>query len=71
MIDVELTPEAYAVVREGVTAKSRQGAMYKVAMPGKLAAKLNAARSFGEDMSDVILRLVEEARASASSGPCP
>ena len=71
MIDLDLTPEAYALVREGVVVKARKGAMYKVAMPGKLAAKLNAARSFGEDMSDVILRLVEEARAMASSGPCP
>jgi hypothetical protein len=66
---VDLRPEAYALVREGVIAKSRRGAMYKVLMPRKLADKLNAARGFGEDMSDVILRLAEEVRAPASPDP--
>ncbi len=69
MIEVELTPEAYAVVREGVTRKSGKGGTYKVRMPRKLAEKLNALRDFGEDVSDVILRLAEEAQAPAPSGP--
>jgi hypothetical protein len=69
MIDVDLTPEAYAVVREAVTAKARKGRMYKVVMPRKLADKLNAVRDFGEDMSEVILRLAHEAQASANPGP--
>ena len=54
MIDVDLTPEAYAVVQEGVIRKSRKGGMYKVQMPRKLAEKLNALRDVGEDLSDVI-----------------
>ena len=69
MIDVDLTPEAYAVVREGVTRKSGKSGMCKVRMPRKLAEKLNALRDFGEDMSDVILRLAREAKAPAHSGP--
>jgi hypothetical protein len=68
MIDVDLAPEAYALVRQGVVVKARKGAMYKVAMPRKLADKLNAARDFGEDLSDVILRLAEDARAPAGPG---
>ena len=63
MIDVDLTPEAYAVVQEGVIRKSRKGGMYKVQMPRKLAEKLNALRDVGEDMSDVILRLAREAES--------
>jgi hypothetical protein len=69
MIDVDLTPEAYALVREGVVAKSRKGGMYRVSMPRKLAARLSGLREFGEDLSDVILRLAEEAQASASPAP--
>jgi hypothetical protein len=61
MIDVDLTPEAYVLVREGVTAKSRRGRTYKVLMPRKLADKLNGLRDVGEDMSHVILRLAREA----------
>jgi hypothetical protein len=70
MIDVDLTPEAYAVVQEGVIRKSGKGGMYKVQMPRKLAEKLNALRDFGEDMSDVILRLAKEATAPPNSHPC-
>ena len=43
--------------------------MYKVLVPNKLAAKLEAARVFGEDMSDVILRLAKEAKAPAKPHP--
>jgi hypothetical protein len=68
MIDVDLTPEAYELVREGVTLKSRKSAMYKVLMPRKLADQLSAMRDFGEDISDVILRLAKEAKAPASCG---
>ncbi len=70
MIEVDLTPEAYAVVQEGVVRKSRKGGMCKVRMPRKLAEKLNASRDFGEDMSDVILRLAKEAAAPPNSHPC-
>ncbi len=38
-------------------------------MPKSLAAKLNAERAFGEDISDVILRLAKQATASGQSGP--
>ncbi len=69
MIDVDLTPEAYALVREGVTLKSRKSAMYKVLMPEKLADQLGAMRDFGEDISDVILRLAEEAKSPTGSDP--
>ncbi len=69
MIEVVLTRAAYQLVREGVTAKSRKGGMYKVLMPKCLAAKLDAARALGEDMSDVILRLAKEAGAPASPHP--
>jgi hypothetical protein len=66
---VDLTPEAYALVRDGVITKARKRGMYKVSMPSKLAHKLNAEREFGEDMSHVILRLAEEARAPANPDP--
>jgi hypothetical protein len=69
MIDVDLTARAYELVREGVTTKSRKGGVYKVLMPNGLAAKLNAERAPGEDISDVILRLAKQARASGQSGP--
>ena len=69
MIDVDLTLEAYALVRDGVAAKSHSGRRVKVRMPDRLAAKLDAARAFGEDMSDVILRLAEEAKAPRGRGP--
>ncbi len=62
MIEVDLTAAAYELVREGVTAKSRKGGVYKVLMPRSLAARLDAARAVGEDMSDAILRLAKEAR---------
>ena len=45
-----------------MTARSRKSGVYKVLMPKSLAANLDAARGFGEDMSDVILRLAKEAR---------
>ena len=38
-------------------------------MPKNLAANWSAARAFGEDMSDVILRLAKEAGAPASPRP--
>ena len=66
MIEVDLTAAAYELVREGVTTKSRKRGVYKVLMPENLAAKLNAARASGEDMSDVILRL---ARGEAPAKP--
>jgi hypothetical protein len=43
--------------------------MVKVSMPTRLADKLSAVREFGEDLSDVILRLAQEARAKADAGP--
>jgi hypothetical protein len=67
MIEVDLTAAAYQLVREGVTTKSRKSGVYKVLMPKNVAAKLDAARAFGEDMSDVILRLAGEVRAPANS----
>ena len=38
-------------------------------MPKSLAAKLDAARVLGEDMSDVILRLAKEAETPAKPDP--
>jgi hypothetical protein len=69
MIEVVLTAEAFELVRDGVTAKSRKRGLYKVLMPKSLAANLDAARAFGEEMSDVILRLAREATAPASAQP--
>jgi hypothetical protein len=65
MIEVDLTAAAFELVRDAVTAKSRKSGVYKVLMPNNLAAKLEAARVPGEDMSDVILRLAHEATAPA------
>ena len=65
MIEVDLTAAAFELVRDGVTAKSRKSGVYKVLMPKNLAAKLDAARVPGEDMSDVILRLAKEAKTPA------
>ena len=62
MIEVELNAAAYELVRDGVIVKSRRSGVYKVWMPSKLAAKLDEGRAAGEDMSDVILRLAEEAK---------
>jgi hypothetical protein len=62
VIEVELTAAAYELVRDGVTAKSRKGGVYKVLMPKRLAARLGAARALGEDISDVILRLAQEVK---------
>jgi hypothetical protein len=59
---IELTNEAYALVRSGVTTESSKSGVYKVQMPEKLAAKLEALRGFGADLSDVILRLADQAR---------
>jgi hypothetical protein len=67
---IELTNEAYALVRNGVTTKSSRGGVYKVQMPQKLAAKLEALRGFGEELSDVILRLAEQARQSTGRSQC-
>jgi hypothetical protein len=69
MVEVDLTAAAYELVRDGVTAKSRKSGVYKVLMPRKLAAKLEAARGGGENISDVILRLAHEAKASANPHP--
>ena len=69
MIKVDLRAGAYELVREGVTLKCRKSGMYRVLMPKNLAAKLDAARVPGEDMSDVILRLAKEAKTPAK--PCP
>lgn len=69
MIEVDLTAAAYELVREGVTAKSRKGGVYKVLMPRSLAARLDAARAVGEDMSNAILRLAKEAKAAANPHP--
>jgi hypothetical protein len=65
MIEVDLRAAAYELVREGVAAKSRRRGAYTVLMPKELAAKLDAARVPGEDMSDVILRLAKEAETPA------
>ena len=69
MIEVDLTAAAFELVRDGVIAKSRKSGVYKVLMPKGLAAKLDAARMSGEDMSDVILRLATEAKTPASRHP--
>ncbi len=69
MIEVDLTAAAFELVRDGVIAKSRKRGVYKVLMPKGLAAKLDAARMSGEDMSDVILRLAKEAKTPASRHP--
>jgi hypothetical protein len=65
MIEVDLRAAAYELVREGVAAKGRKSGLYTVLMPKNLAAKLDAARVPGEDMSDVILRLAKEAKTPA------
>jgi hypothetical protein len=69
MIEVDLTAAAYELVREGVAAKGRKSGVYTVLMPKNLAAKLDAARVPGEDMSDVILRLAKEAKPPAKPYP--
>ena len=69
MIEVDLTAAAYELVREGVTVKSRKGGVYKVLMPKRLAARLDAARVSGEATSDVILRLAQEAGAPGNPYP--
>jgi hypothetical protein len=69
MIQVDLTAAAYELLREGVTAKSRKSGVYKVLMPKNLAAKLDAARALGEEISDVILRLAKEAGPRSSQHP--
>ena len=70
MIEVGLRAAAYELVREGVAAKSRRRGLYTVLMPKNLAAKLDTARVPGEDMSDVILRLANEAKTPANPIPC-
>ena len=70
MIEVDLTAAAFELVREGVTAASRKRGVYTVLMPKNLAAKLDAARVPGEDMSDVILRLANEAKTQRNPIPC-
>jgi hypothetical protein len=71
MIEVDLTTAAYELVRGCVARKSRKSGVYKVMMPKGLAAKLDAARAPDEGMSDVILRLAEEAKGPAKQGPSP
>ncbi len=71
MIEVDLTAAAYELVCGCVTRKSRKRGVYKVLMPKGLAANLQAARLSDEGLSEVILRLAEEAKGptkpSASS----
>jgi hypothetical protein len=67
MVAIHLAAAAFELVRDGVTAKSRKRAVYRVMMPKNLAANLDAARAFGEDMSDVILRLARESMAPATA----
>ncbi|HEY6733322.1 MAG TPA: hypothetical protein VI256_05935 [Roseiarcus sp.] len=69
MIEVGLRAAAYELVREGVAAKGRKSGVYTVLMPKNLAAKLDAARVLGEDLSDVILRLAKEAKTPAKRCP--
>ena len=69
MIEVDLRVGAYELVREGVTVKCRKSGVYRVLMPKKLAAKLDAARVPAEDMSDVIMRLAKEAKTPAKPYP--
>jgi hypothetical protein len=69
MIEVGLRAAAYELVRDGVAAKGRKSGVYTVLMPKNLAAKLDAARVPGEDLSDVILRSAKEAKTPAK--PCP
>jgi hypothetical protein len=69
MIEVDLRAAAYELVRAGVTAKGRKRGVYMVLMPRNLAARLDAARVPGEDMSDVILRLAKEAEPPAKPYP--
>jgi hypothetical protein len=71
MIEVDLTAKAYELVRGCVTPKSRKSGMYKVLMSKGLAANLEAARALGEGMSDVILRLAEEAKGPPKPRPAP
>ena len=65
MIEVDLRAAAYELVREGVAARGRKRGVYTVLMPKTLAANLEAARVFGEDVSDVIMRLAREAKTPA------
>jgi hypothetical protein len=69
MIEVDLTAAAYELVSDGVTVKSRKSGVYKVLMPRKLAARLDAARASGEAISDVILRLAQEGGAPGNPSP--
>jgi hypothetical protein len=69
VIEVDLTALAYELVRDGVTVKSRKSGVYKVLMPKRLAARLQAARTPGEAISDVILRLAQEAGALGDPRP--
>jgi hypothetical protein len=69
MIEVDLTVAAYELVCGGVTVKSRKSGAYKVLMPRKLAARLDAARGSGEAISDVIVRLAQEAGTHGNPRP--
>ncbi|MBV9907730.1 MAG: hypothetical protein JOY52_09215 [Hyphomicrobiales bacterium] len=69
MVEIDLTARAYELVRDGVTMKARKGGMYRVLMPRKLAARLDAVRASGEALSDVILRLAREAGAPGDPRP--
>jgi hypothetical protein len=69
MIEVDLRAAAYELVREGVAARGRRSGVYTVLMPKTLAANLEAARVFGEDVSDVIMRLAREAKTPAKPYP--
>jgi hypothetical protein len=69
MVEVGLRAAAYELVRDGMAAKGRRRGMYRVLMPKHLAANLEAARASGEDVSDVIMRLVNEAKTPAKPYP--
>jgi hypothetical protein len=69
MVEIHLRAAAYELLREGMAASGRRRGMYKVMMPNSLAANLEAARTFGEDVSDVIMRLVNEAKTPAKPSP--
>ena len=64
-----LRAAAYELVLDGVTAKGRKRGLYTVLMPKNLAARLEAARVSGEDMSNVIIRLAKEAKTPAKPFP--
>jgi hypothetical protein len=69
MIEVDLTAAAYELVRGCVTRKSRKSGVYRVLTTKGLAGNLDAARASGEGMSQVILRLAEQAKGPTKPRP--